>query len=258
MSTIARSPSRRGCASRVPPRWRSRCAAGGVRAEEAARRGGDQGRGDADGRGAPRSGPPPAPARATSPTTGSPAFHDDQLTAAVAEAIAHNADLHVGGGARRAGAALREARRREALSVGRPARARRRQAVGRQLGHPGRRAHRDLGARPLGPRAIRPRGGRRRRRRPRRPTSSTRASRSPRWWPRAGSWRPRPGCRRSVARAHHSRTARSWCSLAETASRVGVGNDEDVYVARATSGPTATRCGRSSWRASRRSGRSSS
>ena len=30
------------------------------------------------------------------PTTGSRAFHDDQLTAAVAEAIAHNADLRVG------------------------------------------------------------------------------------------------------------------------------------------------------------------
>ena len=90
-------------------------------------------------------------------------FHDDQLVAAVNEAIANNPDLRVARGARGAGDALREARRRQALSVGRRARARRLQAVGRQLGHAGRAADGQLGARSLGPRALRPCRGRGRR-----------------------------------------------------------------------------------------------
>ncbi len=83
-------------------------------------------------------------------------FGDDQLTAAVNEAIAHNADLQVGAArveqaqlhAKLAGA--------QALSVGRSARPRRRQVVRRWLRPPGRRAHCDVGGRSLGPRALRP------------------------------------------------------------------------------------------------------
>ena len=66
-------------------------------------------------------------------------------------------------GTGRAGDALRQAGRRQALSVRRPAGARRRQDVGRRLGSAGSGAHRQLGARPLGPRAVRPRRGSRRR-----------------------------------------------------------------------------------------------
>ena len=66
-----------------------------------------------------------------------------------------------GRGACRAGAAPRQACGREAVAVGRSPRAWRRQAVRRRLGHPGRRPLRDLGGRPLGPRALRPGGERR-------------------------------------------------------------------------------------------------
>ena len=66
-------------------------------------------------------------------------FSDDQLTAAVAEAIANNADLRVGGGARRAGelyAKLAGAKLYPSVDV---LGARRRQDVRRQLGPEGRR-----------------------------------------------------------------------------------------------------------------------
>ena len=76
-----------------------------MRAEEAARRCRHQGRVDDRRSRSPRSGPRRAPARARSATTGSSTFRDDQLTAAVAEAIAHNADLQRRRRARRAGAA---------------------------------------------------------------------------------------------------------------------------------------------------------
>ena len=113
-----------------------------VRAEVAARRGGDQG--------SRRCPPLQVPAqwrgrrrrRARWPTTGSPRSTTTQLTAAVDEAIAHNADLRVG--AARVEQALLYAKLagREALSVGRPAGARRRQDVRRRLRPAGRRAHR--------------------------------------------------------------------------------------------------------------------
>ena len=51
--------------------------------------------------------------------------------------------------------------------------------------------------------------------------------------------------------------ARSWCAWPKTRSRIGVGNEEDVFVARATSGPIATACARSSSRANRRFAHSS-
>jgi len=61
--------------------------------------------------------------------------------------------------ARRAGGRIREACRRHALSAGERARTRRRRALGRFERPAGRRHFRQLGARPLGPRAFRPRGG---------------------------------------------------------------------------------------------------
>ena len=67
-------------------------------------------------------------------------------------------------GTRRAGAALRQAGGCEALSIGRLLRARRRQDVGRRLRYSGRGDHPELGARPLGPRQVRPRRGSGRRR----------------------------------------------------------------------------------------------
>ncbi len=88
-------------------------------------------------------------------------FNDDQLTKAVYEALNHNADLQRRGHAGRAGAAVCEAGRREAVSVGRCAGARRRQALRRRLRYSGRRPVRQLGARPLGPRPLRPRRERR-------------------------------------------------------------------------------------------------
>ncbi len=66
------------------------------------------------------------------------------------------------GGAHGTGAALREARRRQTVSVGRSARPRRRQTVRRSVRAAGCGDHRELGSRSLGPRAIRP-GGRCRR-----------------------------------------------------------------------------------------------
>ena len=67
-------------------------------------------------------------------------------------------------GARRDRQPLREARRREAVALGRCARARRRPDVRRQLRPAGRRALADLGDRSLGARPERPRGGGGRRR----------------------------------------------------------------------------------------------
>ena len=89
--------ARRRRSSRVAARSPRAARAGPdtVRAEEAPRRGDDQGRGDAHGQ---------VPAHWTAPARRRPVvsdnwiatFGDEQLTAAVAEAIAHNADLRVG------------------------------------------------------------------------------------------------------------------------------------------------------------------
>ena len=57
----------------------------------------------------------------------------------------------------------------------------------------------------------------------------------PRWWRRAGSWRSKRGCRRRW-RARPFATARSWSASPRRARSVGVGNDEDIFVARATVG----------------------
>ena len=89
-----------------------------------------------------------------------------------------------------------------------------------------------------------------------RPTTSTRGSRSPRWSPRTGFWPPRPACRPSW-RAETVGGGEELVGWPTRASRVGVGNEQDVYVARANGrAPIATRCGSSSSRASRRSERS--
>ena len=93
----------------------------------------------------------------------------------------------------------------------------------------------DLGARSLGTRPLRPRRGGGRRGVGRRPTSSTRGSRSPRSSRAAGSWPPRPACRRSW-RGRPVGRGEELVRLAETRSRVGVGNDEDIDVARANVG----------------------
>ena len=53
--------------------------------------------------------------------------------------------------------------------------------------------------------------------------------------PRAGSWRPKPACRPSW-RAQTIRDGEELVRLAETRARVGVGNDEDIFVARADVG----------------------
>ncbi len=87
-------------------------------------------------------------------------FHDDQLAAAVTEAIAHNADLRVGAArvelallnAKLAGAKLYPSV--DVLAHGGT-------KHGGRLGPPGHCDLRDLGDRPLGPRALRP-GGKRR------------------------------------------------------------------------------------------------
>ena len=169
------------------------------------------------------------------PTTGSRHSSDDQLTAAVAEAIANNADLRVGGRARRAGRALREARRREAVSVGRRARSRRRQDVGRQLGPAGRRAdvtwELDLWGRVRYGRAAAA------------ADADVGAGRLRVRAPVDGRARGQelvPGDRSRTAggggAAPRFATPKQLVRLAETRSRVGVGNDEDVYVARATVG----------------------
>ena len=205
-----------------------------MRAEEAARRGGDQGRGDADGRG---------PAQWTAAGAGAgavadnwlAAFRDDQLNAVVAEAIAHNADLRVGAARVEQAHALRQAGRREALSVGRLARARRRQDVGGRLGLQGGVLTRQLGARPLGPRAVRPRRGSRRRcvraGRFRVRAAVDRRARCTKLVPGHRGGPPgRAGARQTVGRREE------LVRLAETRSRVGVGNDEDVEVAQANVG----------------------
>ena len=113
----------------------------GCAAEETARRGGDQGTGAAGLQ---------TPAQWTAAGAGAgtvadnwlASFHDDQLTAAVAEAIAHNADLRVGAArveqallyAKLAGAKLYPSVDVLARGGGKH--------VGRRLGPPGRRAHR--------------------------------------------------------------------------------------------------------------------
>ena len=88
-------------------------------------------------------------------------FHDDQLAAAVAEAIAHNADLRVGAArveqaqlyAKLAGAKLYPSV--DVLARGGA------KMSGDGSGLQGARVSRDLGDRPLGPRALRPGGERR-------------------------------------------------------------------------------------------------
>ena len=74
-----------------------------------------------------------------------------------------------------------------------------------------------------------------------------RASRSRRWWPRAGSSRSRPGCR---ARSRRSpAVGGSLLNIAKERLRVGNGNEQAVAEARGTSARIATTCGRSSRRA---------
>ena len=157
-------------------------------------------------------------------------------------------------GTRRAGDALRQAGGCEALSVGRLLRARRRQDVGRRLGYSGRRDHPELGARPLGPRQVRPRRGCGRRRRRRWPISNTRGSRSPRSSRAAGSWPPRQASRRSW-RGRPSDAARSWFGSPKRGRAWASATTRTSRWRKPTSALIATRSDSSSWRASRRSGR---
>ena len=154
----------------------------------------------------------------------------------------------------RAGAALRQAGGREALSVGRPARARRRQDVRRRLGA-ARAACSPWPGNSISGDASGTAGPRRRptRRRPSR-TSSTRGSRSPRSSPAAGSWPSKPACRRSW-RGRPSDAEKSSCGWPKP-DRASASATTRTSRSRApTSGPIATRSGRSNWRVSRRSGR---
>ena len=109
-------------------------------AEEAAGRGGAQGRGAADMQICRRQWTAPARGAGAVADNWLATFNDDQLTAAVAEAIAQQRRPARGAARVEQAHALREARRREALSVGRCARARRGQDVRRRLGPAGRRA----------------------------------------------------------------------------------------------------------------------
>ena len=232
--------------------------AAGVRAEEAARRGGHQGAGAA---GACR-----LPAQWTAAGAGAGVVADNWLVDVPRRSAdrggrrSHRAQRRPARrrGARRAGAALRQAGGREAVSVGRSPRARRRQDVGRRLGHSGRRCsplnwELDLWGRVRYGRAAAPPTPRRRR-----PISSTRGSRSRRSWPRAGSSPPRRGCRRSW-RAQTIRRERG----ARAPGRDAIARRRRQRRGRRTwraptSAPIATRCVSSSWRANRRSARSSS
>ena len=190
-------------------------------------------------------------------TTGSRAFRDEQLAAAVTEAIAHNADLRVGAArveqaqlhAKLAGAKLYP-------SVDAP-RARRRQAVRRRLGPPGHRHLRDLGARPLGPGALRP-GGERRASRVdgggfRLRAAVDRRARGQELVPRHRSRvADRGGTRdHSCERGARAAGRRPVCASGSAIKRM-------CSWRAPASGPIATSCVSSSWDASRRFGRSSS
>ena len=136
-----------GCALKTPPDAAAIQARGDV---------GGRGTGGVDRGGRRR--------RRPSPTTGSASFRDEQLIAAVNEAIANNADLRVGAArveqamlyAKLAGAKLYPSVDLLARGGGK--------LSGDSSGLEGARPDRLLGARPVGPRAIRPRGGRGRRR----------------------------------------------------------------------------------------------
>ena len=161
-----------------------------------------------------------------------------------------------GGGARRAGRRLREGGERLAAAVGGRVRHGRRQ-VGRRRRPAGGLPECVAGARRLGPRALRERRGGAAIRGRSRPTTRTRANRSRRRWPRAGSSPSRPGCSarsrrtRCVRRSRCSASRRSGCASATATSRPWRRRGP-------RSAPIATRCGRSSSRASRRCVRSSS
>ncbi len=182
---------------------------------------------------------------------------DEQLAAAVAEA--HRAQRRPAGrrGARRTGAAPRQARRREALSVGRPAGARRRQDVGRRLGLQGAVLNGGLGARSVGPRALRARGGARRGRVGAADFEFARQSIAALV---AKSWflATEAGLQAEVARADESRDARSWCGWpSERVARRRRQRREMSSSPRADVGTYRDACARSSSGANRRSGRSS-
>ena len=160
-------------------------------------------------------------------------FGDDQLTAAVLEAIAHNADLRVGAARVEQAMLLCQARGREALPVGRSARARRRQDVGRRLGPAGRVLNvtweLDLWGRVRYGRAA--------------AAADAASAQADFEFARqsiaalvAKSWflATEAGLQAEVARGT-IRDSEELVRLAETRSKIGVGNDEDVYVARASS-----------------------
>ena len=160
-------------------------------------------------------------AGACRPTAGSPAFNDPQLDALVREAIAYNADLRIAAARveQAAGVSSRLPARTLYPQVN-LARARRRQDE-RRLERPARRRHcSPTGSSTCGA-ACAP-GARRRRCNTTRPrsTPSTRASRSPRWWPRAGSSPSRRGCRRRIAE-EMLRSAERQLGLARDRLRVG-------------------------------------
>ena len=151
-----------------------------------------------------------------------------------AEAIAHNADLRLA--AARVEQAPRISRRPAPRSIRRSTCARAAAArCRRRLGLSGRRVLRELGARPLGPRARPARPRAEQQYVARSSTSSTRGSRSPRWWPRAGSSPPRRGMQRRRRRAM-LRASEQLVSLAATACAWGVGDEYDVAIARASVG----------------------
>ena len=145
---------------------------------------------------------------------------------------------------------------RQALSVGRSPGPRRRQAVGRRLGHPGRRADGDLGARPLGP-GARPAGRRAPPRRHRRRRIRVRAAVDR----RAGGEElvPRHRSRRcrSRRRGRPSARARSSCGWPTTGPASASATTRMCTSARAERrAAIATRCASSSSRSSRRCARS--